>query len=81
MSDDAGCEVTRAQVESVLEKIRPAIMMDGGDVELVEVIDNCAKIRLLGHCVGCPSSMMTLQFGIEEILRSEIPEFDHVIPV
>lgn len=81
MADHADREVTREEVEDVLEKIRPAIMRDGGNVELVEVVDNCAKIRLIGHCVGCPSSMMTLQFGIEDILRSEIPEFDHVIPV
>jgi Fe-S cluster biogenesis protein NfuA len=73
--------LTREQVEAVLEKIRPAVMMDGGNIELVDVIDNCAKIRLVGHCIGCPSSMMTLQFGIEETLRAEIPEFDHVIPV
>ena len=73
--------ITREQVESVLDKIRPAIMMDGGNLELVEVVDNCAKIRLLGHCVGCPSSSMTLQFGIEQALKDEIPEFDHVIPV
>ncbi|MGB7621967.1 MAG: NifU family protein [Terriglobia bacterium] len=73
--------VTREQVESVLEKIRPAIQMHGGDLELLEVADNCARIRLLGHCIGCPSSMLTLQFGIEETLREEIPEFDHLIPV
>ncbi|MDD5542621.1 MAG: NifU family protein [Acidobacteriia bacterium] len=73
--------VTREQVEDVLDKIRPAIMMDGGNVELVEVVENCAKIRLVGACMGCPSSMMTLQFGIEETLRAEIPDFDHVIPV
>lgn len=73
--------VTREQVEGVLEKIRPALRMDGGDVELVEVINDCAKIRFMGHCIGCPSSMMTLQYGIEETLRAEIPEFDHVILV
>lgn len=73
--------VTREQVEKVLDTIRPAIRMEGGNVELVEVIDNCAKIRLVGHCVGCPSSMMTLQFGIEQTLRDEIPEFDRVIPL
>lgn len=73
--------VTREQVEKVLDTIRPAIMMDGGNVELVDVVDNCAKIKLVGHCVGCPSSMMTLQFGIEQTLRDEIPEFDRVISV
>lgn len=68
-------------MEKVLDTIRPAIMMDGGNVELVDVVDNCAKIKLVGHCVGCPSSMMTLQFGIEQTLRDEIPEFDRVISV
>ncbi len=81
MVEDTANEVTREQVEVVLEKIRPAVMRDGGNIELVEVVDNCAKIRLIGHCVGCPSSMLTLQFGIEEVLRQEIPDFDHVIPV
>jgi Fe-S cluster biogenesis protein NfuA len=71
--------VTREQVESVLEKIRPALEMHGGNVELLEVADNCAKIRLLGHCIGCPSSMLTLQFGIEATLREDIPEFDRLI--
>lgn len=73
--------ITREQVEDVLEKLRPAIMMHGGDVELVEVVDNCAKIRLVGHCIGCPSSTSTLQYGIEQTLKEEIPEFDHLIPV
>jgi len=73
--------ITREQVEDVLERLRPAIKMHGGDVELVEVTDNCAKIRLVGHCIGCPSSMLTLQYGIEQTLKEELPEFDHLIPV
>lgn len=73
--------VTREQVEDVLEKIRPAIRSHGGDVELVKVADNCATIRLVGHCIGCPSSMLTLQFGIEETLKEEIPEFDHLVSI
>ncbi len=65
----------RAQVEEVLEKIRPALQADGGDVELVEVTaDGLVRLRLQGSCVGCPSSTMTLQMGIERALKSAIPQ-------
>lgn len=62
------------QVEQVIERIRPAVQSDGGDVELVEVTDNgIAKIRLHGACVGCPSSSMTLHMGIERHVRDNVP--------
>lgn len=73
--------VMREKVEAVLSRIRPAINADGGDVELVEVIGRSAKIRMVGACAGCPSSMMTLQMGIERMLKEEIPEFEELIPV
>ena len=65
----------REQVEKVLERIRPALQADGGDVELVEITaDGIVKLRLQGSCVGCPSSTMTLQMGIERALKNEIPQ-------
>lgn len=62
------------QVEQVIDRIRPAVQSDGGDLELVEVTqDGVAKIRLHGACVGCPSSMMTLHMGIERNIREKVP--------
>lgn len=63
------------RVEQVVERIRPAVQSDGGDVELVEVTaEGIAKIRLHGACVGCPSSQMTLQMGIERNIKEKVPE-------
>lgn len=59
----------------VIDLIRPAVQADGGDVELVEITpDNLVRIRLHGACVGCPSSSVTLQVGIERNLREHVPE-------
>ncbi|MDR5709456.1 MAG: NifU family protein [Armatimonadota bacterium] len=63
-----------ARVERVLESIRPYIQADGGDIELVDVQDGIVQIRLAGACVGCMYSLMTLQAGVERMLREEIPE-------
>lgn len=63
------------RVLQVVERIRPAVQADGGDVELVEVTSaGVARIRLHGACVGCPSSTMTLQMGIERNIRERVPE-------
>ncbi len=63
----------------VLNLIRPAVQADGGDVELVEVTaDGVVRIRLHGACVGCPSSTVTLQMGIERNLREHVPEITGV---
>ncbi len=64
----------RARVERVLETIRPSVQGDGGDIELVDVTNGIVQIRLAGACVGCMHSMMTLQAGIERMLKQEIPE-------
>ncbi|MBG0789432.1 MAG: NifU family protein [Desulfovibrionaceae bacterium] len=65
----------REKVESVLNKVRPMLQGDGGDVELVEITDTgVVKVRLTGACKGCPMSQMTLKNGIERILLKEIPE-------
>jgi len=69
------------KVEEVLNKIRPQLMMDGGNVELVEVNDGTVKVRLTGACSGCPMATMTLQMGIAKILKQEIPEIKEVVAV
>jgi len=67
------------QVHAVIERIRPAVQADGGDVELVEVTDaGVARIRFHGACIGCPSSSMTLHMGIERNLRDRIPQITSV---
>jgi Fe-S cluster biogenesis protein NfuA len=71
----------RDKVESVLSKIKPALQADGGDVELVEVENGVVKVKLTGHCAGCPMSALTLKNGIEKILKLEIPEVKEVIGV
>jgi Fe-S cluster biogenesis protein NfuA len=64
-----------ANVISVLEGIRPMLQQDGGDVEFVELTtDNVVRVRLQGHCAGCPYSQMTVKNGIERILREHYPE-------
>jgi len=69
------------KVEEVLNKIRPALIQDGGNVELVEVNDGTVKLKLVGACAGCPMSSMTLKNGIEKILKQEIPEIKAVVAV
>lgn len=62
------------QVQEVLTKLRPFLLRDGGDVELVDVDDDgVVLIRLMGACGNCPSSTITLKAGIERALRSEVP--------
>ena len=68
----------RDRVEKVIQRIRPAVQMDGGDIELVDVVDGVVKLRLVGSCVGCPSSQMTLKMGIERAIRAEVPEITSV---
>lgn len=66
-------------VQSALDKIRPALQADGGDVELVEVTgDGVVKVRLTGACHGCPMSQLTLTNGVERVLREDIPEISRV---
>jgi Fe-S cluster biogenesis protein NfuA len=68
--------VTKERIEAVLERVRPFLNADGGDIELVAVEGNSAHVRLTGMCAGCPSAHMTLHVGIETVLRDEIPEFE-----
>jgi Fe-S cluster biogenesis protein NfuA len=69
------------RVEKALDKIRPALKADGGDVELVEVKDDVVKVKLTGACGGCPMSQLTLKMGIERLLKQEIPEIKEVVAV
>jgi len=69
----------KEKVEAALNKIRPALIADGGNVELVNVVDGVVKVKLTGHCAGCPMSQMTLKNSIERMLKQEIPEVKQVI--
>jgi Fe-S cluster biogenesis protein NfuA len=69
------------KVNKALDKIRPSLMADGGNVELVDVTDGVVKVRLTGACGGCPMSQMTLKMGIERLLKQEIPEIKEVVAV
>ena len=71
----------REKVEKSLDKIRPALMADGGNVELVEIKDDVVKVKLTGACGGCPMSQMTLKMGIERHLKNEIPGIKEVVAV
>nr|WP_156920644.1 NifU family protein [Thermicanus aegyptius] len=71
----------REKVEEVLDKLRPFIQSDGGDVELLDVEDGIVKLRLLGACGSCPSSTITLKAGIERALMEKVPEVVEVIQV
>lgn len=62
------------RVERALDLIRPAIRMDGGEVELVAVENGVARVRMMGACGGCPMSTMTLKMGIERAVRQQVPE-------
>ncbi len=70
------------RVKSALERVRPYLQSDGGDISLVEITpDNVVKVRLSGACQGCPYSMMTLKAGVEQALIKEIPEIKEVVAV
>lgn len=69
----------REKVEAVLDKVRPMLQGDGGDVELVNVTENgIVQVRLTGACKGCPMSQMTLKNGIERMVLKELPEIKAV---
>jgi Fe-S cluster biogenesis protein NfuA len=68
--------IARERIEAVLDRVRPFMQADGGDIELVDVNGNSADVKLTGMCAGCPSAHMTLYLGVETALRDEIPEFE-----
>lgn len=72
----------RAQVEEVLNQVRPALQADGGDVELVDVTDDgVVSVKLTGACGSCPMSTMTLKMGIERTLKEKIPSVKEVVQI
>jgi Fe-S cluster biogenesis protein NfuA len=65
----------REKIEDALNRVRPSLQADGGDIELIDVNDNgVVKVKLTGACSGCPMSTMTLKMGVEKILRQHVPE-------
>jgi Fe-S cluster biogenesis protein NfuA len=74
--------VTKEKVLKALERVRPYLQSDGGDIQLVEVTsDNIVKVKLQGACYGCPYSMQTLKAGVEQALIKEVPEIRSVVSV
>ncbi len=71
----------KGKVEAVLAQIRPSLQSDGGDVELVDVNEGIVRLKLKGACAGCPMATMTLQHGIERIIKEQIPEVKEVLAV
>jgi Fe-S cluster biogenesis protein NfuA len=77
---ERSCTLLKEKVKEVLERIRPSLQADGGDVELVDVEEETGivKVKLTGSCFGCPFATLTLKNGIEESLKEEIPEVTEV---
>ncbi|MBL7140546.1 MAG: NifU family protein [Planctomycetes bacterium] len=71
----------REKVEAVINEIRPMLQADGGDIELVDVVDGVVKVRLRGACAGCPGAQMTLKMAVERRLKALVPEVERVEPV
>ena len=72
----------KEQVQKAIDKVRPGLQADGGDVELVDVsADGVVKVKLTGACRGCPMSQMTLKMGIEKIIKQQVPSIKEVVSV
>jgi len=71
----------RDKVEAVLDEIRPNLMADGGNVQLIDVSNGIVKVKLTGACGGCPMATMTLRHGIERALKEKVPDIKEVIGV
>jgi len=71
-------ESIKKRVQEALDEIRPQIQLDGGDVELVAVEEQTVKVRLVGHCAGCPMAAMTLKNGVEALIKHKVPEIQKV---
>jgi Fe-S cluster biogenesis protein NfuA len=68
----------KEKIIEALDKIRPFLQRDGGDVEFVDFVDGIVKVRLKGACSGCPGAAMTLKMGVERVLKEHIPEIEGV---
>ncbi len=71
-------ENLKEKVENALTKVRPYLQADGGDVQLVDVVEGVVKVKLRGACAGCPGAAMTLKMGIEKTLKEHVPEIVRV---
>ena len=81
-NDKKGEITMKEKIELALNKIRPSLMADGGNVELVEVTsDGVVKVRLTGACGGCPMSQMTLKQGVEKVIKEAVSEVNEVVAV
>jgi Fe-S cluster biogenesis protein NfuA len=69
----------KEKIEAALNKIRPALRADGGDVEVVEIKDGIVKVKLTGACGGCPMSTMTLKNAVERVIKEQVPEVKKVV--
>ena len=72
---------SRGDIDVVLDRVRPLLQADGGDIELVDVSGRKAYVRLSGKCAGCPSAHLTLHIGIEMAIREAVPDFDQLVVV
>jgi Fe-S cluster biogenesis protein NfuA len=79
-NEQAGTDI-KARVENVLDKLRPMLMADGGNIELIDVKDGDVYVHLVGACGMCPSSTMTLKMGVERALKEALPGIKQVIQV
>jgi len=68
----------RERVESAIERVRPALLADGGNCEILDVRDGVVTLKLIGACGSCPMSQMTLRHGLERAIREEVPEIARV---
>ena len=69
----------KEKVENALNKVRPSLQADGGDIQLIDVDeDGVVKVKLQGACAGCPMSQMTLKMGVEKVLKQNVPEVERV---
>ena len=74
--------IMKEQVQKAIDKVRPGLQADGGDVELVDVsADGIVKVKLTGACHGCPMAQMTLKMGIEKVIKQHVPAVKEVISV
>ncbi len=72
----------KEKIQAALEKVRPFLQRDGGDVELIDVTeDGVVKVKLTGACGGCPMATMTLKHGVERAIREDVPEVKSVVAV
>jgi Fe-S cluster biogenesis protein NfuA len=70
---------SHTRVQAVLDRVRPFMQADGGDIVLMNVSGNKATVRLTGKCAGCPSAHLTLHVGVEMAIKDEVPEIEELI--